>query len=412
MGIVLFIVGVILAGATIITFFPIRRDPLSGTSFVVGWLTSELAAQIFVLNAVLVTIVCVEGATNSTLGSIGLALDLLGAVLLVVLVILGRFHARALVERSLATIPGFPVDATDELANPRWSRWWRSALAIPLPGKKIEAIKGLRYAPGSGPSHTLDLYRPAAGVEGAPVMLYIHGGAWVIGDKREQGKPMMFELVSRGWVCVSINYRLSPKATWPDHIVDVKMAIVWVKEHIAEFGGDPSFVVISGGSAGGHLASLAALSANDPAFQPGFEEAETTVDACVSLYGVLDMTADPATSGIHGPGLKILLERQVMKVPIDANRSLFEQASPQYRVRSDAPPFLVLAGTNDTLVPVAVPRAFVPALRAVSDAPVGYIELPIAQHAFDVMASPRCSATTAGVVAFLDAVRVRATAKP
>ncbi len=90
-------------------------------------------------------------------------------------------------------------------------------------------------------------------------MVYVHGGAWIIGDKREQGKPMMFELVARGWVCVAINYRLSPKGTWPDHIVDVKKALAWVKEHIAEYGGDPAFVAISGGSAGGHLCALAAL---------------------------------------------------------------------------------------------------------------------------------------------------------
>jgi len=78
-------------------------------------------------------------------------------------------------------------------------------------------------------------------------MVYIHGGAWVIGDKREQGKPMMFELVSRGWVCVTINYRLSPKATWPEHIIDCKQALAWVKAHIAEYGGDPGFVAVSGG---------------------------------------------------------------------------------------------------------------------------------------------------------------------
>ena len=412
MGIVLFIIGVVLATATIITFFPIRRDPLSGTSFVVGWLTSELAGQLFVLNAALVVVVCIEGATSSVLGRVGLGLDLLGAVLLVVLIIEGRVRARQVVVRSLASIPGFPVDASDALEHPRWSRWWRSAIAIPFPGGGITSTKGVRYAPEAGASHTLDIYRPAGGVEGAPVLLYVHGGAWVIGDKREQGKPMMFELVKRGWVCVSINYRLSPKATWPEHIIDVKTAIVWTKEHIAEFGGDPDFLAIAGGSAGGHLVSLAALSAGDPAFQPGFEGADTSVDACVSLYGVLDMTADPATSGIHGPGLKILLERQVMKVPIESNRSLFEQASPQHRVRRDAPPFLVLAGTNDTLVPVAVPRAFVPALREISEAPVGYVELPLAQHAFDVMASPRCSATTAGVVAFLEAVRTHASARP
>ncbi len=106
-------------------------------------------------------------------------------------------------------------------------------------------------------------------------MVYIHGGAWMIGEKREQGKPMMYELVARGWVCVAINYRLSPKATWPDHIVDAKRAVGWVKEHIGDYGGDPSFVAVSGGSAGGHLCALLALSAGDPAFQPGFEEVET-----------------------------------------------------------------------------------------------------------------------------------------
>jgi acetyl esterase/lipase len=147
------------------------------------------------------------------------------------------------------------------------------------------------------------------------------------------------------------------------------------------------------------------LSPGDPAFQPGFEEADTSVDACVPLYGVLEMTADRETSGRYGPGLKVLLEHQVMKRSIAENRELFEAASPLHRIRADAPPFLVVHGTNDTLVPIAVPRAFVPALRAVSRNPVGYIELPLAQHAFDVTASPRTSATTAGIVAFLDAVR-------
>ena len=98
----------------------------------------------------------------------------------------------------------------------------------------------------------------------------------------------------------------------------------------------------------------------------------------------------------------------MFKKKIREHRDEFEAASPQYRIHAAAPPFLVLHGTHDTLVPVAVPRAFVPALRAVSENPVAYVELPFAQHAFDVTASPRTSATTAGVVAFLTAVRDRA----
>ena len=232
-------------------------------------------------------------------------------------------------------------------------------------------------------------------------MVYIHGGAWMIGEKREQGKPMMYELVARGWVCVAINYRLSPKATWPDHIVDAKRAVAWVKEHIDEYGGDPSFVAVSGGSAGGHLCALLALSAGDPAFQPGFEEADTSVQACVPFYGVMDLTSSPEGSAIFGPGLLKMLEKKVMKTTESEHPELFRAASPTYRVRAEAPPFFVLQGVNDTLVPVESARTFVERLRAVSAEPVAYAELPLAQHAFDILASLRCQATTSAVADFL-----------
>ena len=174
--------------------------------------------------------------------------------------------------------------------------------------------RNIDYWGDGNPRHRLDVYRSRLAPPGkAPVMVYIHGGAWMIGDKREQGKPMMYELVARGWVCVAINYRLSPKATWPDHIVDAKRAVAWVKEHIDEYGGDPSFVAVSGGSAGGHLCALLALSAGDPTFQPGFEEADTTVQACIPFYGVMDLTSSPEGSAIFGPGLVKMLEKTVMK---------------------------------------------------------------------------------------------------
>jgi acetyl esterase/lipase len=88
------------------------------------------------------------------------------------------------------------------------------------------------------------------------------------------------------------------------------------------------------------------------------------------------------------------------------HEDVFVKASPVARVHPDAPPFFVLHGANDTLVPVEVARRFVAELRSVSKAPVLYAEMPNAQHAFDVLASLRCQATTAGVTTFLDAVRV------
>ena len=119
----------------------------------------------------------------------------------------------------------------------------------------------------------------------------------------------------------------------------------------------------------------------------------------------MDMTVDPAAAGVHGTGLLEMLERKVMKVSSAEHPEVFRRASPTLRVNAGAPPFFVLQGGNDTLVPVEVARQFVDALRRVAAAPVAYAELPLAQHAFDVLASLRCQATTAGVIAFLDAVR-------
>lgn len=392
--------------AVVTIYVPIRRDPLTGTAFFVGWLTGELAGQLAILDVIVVGLLFWGGAGSTSLGVVGFCLAGGAFLGLVVALVVGR-RARHVVQTALSSTPGLPIEMSRADFTPSWGRWWRVVRAIPLPSRRISTLKDIPYVVDGAKAQRLDVYSPAGGTTGAPVMIYVHGGAWVLGDKREQGKPMLFELVERGWVCFSINYRLSPRAVWPDHINDVLAAIAWVKEHAVQYGGDPSFVALSGGSAGGHLAALAGLAGDDDTFKVGFQGADCSVDACIPIYGVLDMTGDPDSSGRYGPGLKILLERQVIKQRVVEARAVYEAASPSYRLRADAPPFLVLHGTHDTLVPVAVPRAFVPALRAVSSSPVAYIELPLAQHAFDVMASPRCSAAVAGIVAFLDAVRAR-----
>ena len=237
-------------------------------------------------------------------------------------------------------------------------------------------------------------------------MVYIHGGAWMIGEKREQGKPMMYELVARGWVCVAINYRLSPKATWPDHIVDAKRAVAWVKEHIDEYGGDPSFVAVSGGSAGGHLCALLALSVGDPTFQPGFEEADTTVQACVPFYGVMDLTSSPDGAAIFGPGLRKMLEKKVMKM--HGSRSTPSSSGTRRRRTGSGPRHPRSSSSRASTTRWcrwSRHGLFVERLRSVSRQPVAYAELPLAQHAFDVLASLRCQATTSAVADFLEAAR-------
>ena len=162
------------------------------------------------------------------------------------------------------------------------------------------------------------------------MLLQIHGGAWMIGNKDQQGLPLMYHLAARGWVCVSANYRLSPRATFPDHLVDLKRALAWIRENADEYGMDPDFVVVTGGSAGGHLASLVALTPNDPEYQPGFEAADTTVQACVPFYGVYDFTD---RRGIWKRSLlRPMLEHRILKKRFRDDPEAFEKASPMSRV--------------------------------------------------------------------------------
>lgn len=407
MGIVLLIFAVLLFLGVATSYRPIRTEPIATPAFLTGWLISELGFQHAVWTAAVAGLLVWLGALGSTFGEVGLAIMAVNWLGLLGHDLLGR-HARKLVVRSLAETPGFPVAVTADDQRMRWHRWWRSFLALPVKGRKVAVEKGIDYFGDGLDAHRLDVITDARGASGAPVLVYVHGGAWVFGDKREQALPMMYEMARRGWVCVAINYRLSPKATWPDHIVDVKHALAWVKREIHAFGGDPSFVALAGGSAGGHLVALAALTPGVEAFGGGNPEArDVTVDAVIPIYGVHDMEGHPDLMGRFGRGLTTLLETQVMKATMLEAPEVFAQASPLEHVSADAPPTYVLQGTHDTLVPVVVARRFVAELRAAGAPVVAYTELPFAQHAFDITASPRSAASTSGIAAFLEAVRSR-----
>ena len=292
-----------------------------------------------------------------------------------------------------------------EMAPPLSSPITRRQVVNPVPQlrRRYATTRDVSYGE-MGRRNQLDVWRRAdLPLDGkAPVLVQVHGGAWITGNKEQQGAALMAHLAERGWVCVAVNYRLSPKATWPDHIVDVKRALAWVKEHIAEYGGDPDFVAITGGSAGGHLSSLAALTPNVAAFQPGFEDADTTVQAAVPFYGVYDFTNRDGTSRAD---MEDMLARMVFKSKLADSRDVWEQASSMSWVGPDAPPFFVIHGTNDSLAPVEQARSFSHMLREASNEPVVYAELPRAQHAFDILSSVRTRATVEAVDRFLAFVR-------
>jgi acetyl esterase/lipase len=239
----------------------------------------------------------------------------------------------------------------------------------------------------------------------APVLLQVPGGAWVFGMRRPQSYALLSHLADRGWICVAIDYRVSPRHTWPDHIVDVKQALAWIKENIADYGGDPDFVAITGNSAGGHLSSLAALTPNEPQWQPGFEDADTSVVAAAPIYGRYDwFTA-------HGSGRRefiAFLQRFVVKKRFAEHKQVYVDASSIKRLRPDAPPFFILHGQDDSIIPVPEGREFADALREVSTSTVAYAEIPHAQHAFDFYyGSPRAHYTAEAVEQFLSWVHAK-----
>lgn len=408
MAVALLAVLAALLAAGLIATRPVVRPPLSGLAFTVGFPAGELAGQLLVVEIAMVLAALATGWPRGIPGDVDAALGVANLCVFARLLYLG-VRARGVVSAALGSVTGMD-DVAATRTRDAWLRWWRTCLAAPIGSRGVTVHRNLPYVDDGDEAHLLDVYVPASGARNAPVLLFVHGGAWVFGSKRGQGLPMLHELAARGWVCVTCNYRLSPAATWPDHVVDVKRALAWTRTHAHEFGGDPvRFLAVAGNSAGGHLAALSALAWNEAVWQPGFEEADTRVDACVSLYGVLELTGDPDLAGRQGRAVAVLLERAVMKASIAEARAVYEAASPLHRLGADAPPFLVLHGTRDSLVPVGVARAFVEAFRRETGAPVCYIELPGAQHAFDLLCSPRCTASTRGIAAFLDALVARKT---
>ena len=381
---------------------PIYRPAgLATLSFFAGWLTTELALH-HILWQVAATVLFVwAGALAAWPGWLALGIVVVSWIGLARAFVNARTAERvveAALEKGLGAnyrervLPGVQERLAPEID------WRRILLPFPMSHPEVERLRNIEYWREDGRPIRLDVYRRKDRPANCPTILQIHGGAWILGSKDEQGIPLMLELASRGWVCVNANYRLSPRATFPDPLIDLKRAIAWIRTHGAEYGANPDFVVVTGGSAGGHLASLVALTANCPEYQPGFEHVDTSVRACVPFYGVYDFT--DRHGHYRNPGLLRLLERRVMKQSFRDSPDAFHRASPMSCVTASAPPFFVIHGDRDTLVPVAEARRFVETL---SDAgvPVVYAEVPGAQHAFEIFPSLRTTLVVRGVERFL-----------
>jgi acetyl esterase/lipase len=293
-----------------------------------------------------------------------------------------------------------PAEAAPVDVDPRPGRRMPPYLSFRAQRQRCLYRSSVRY--GDHPAQLLDVWRRPDLPPDAPVLLFVPGGAWVQGSRVLQGHTMLHHLVKQGWVCLTMDYRVSPVHRWPRHVADVNAAVAWARANVDKFGGNRDFVAIAGCSAGGHLAALVGLTPGDAAFRGELAaDADTSVDAVVGIYGRYDWE-DRSTP--ERDRFVDFLERIVVRKRIARHPEVFRDASPIARVHRNAPPFLVIHGSKDSVIPVEQARSFVERLRDVSHSMVGYLELPGAGHGYDLIDAERAGAAAHAASLFLNQV--------
>ncbi len=333
---------------------PLWLPAMITTSLAPFWAISRIGA-----GAVFVAI----GGTRLAMGRLGLAM--LG----VSLVGLGALMSRN--ARSVRLLrPGIATPVFEE------------ALPATLTGRPVptppdlEQLDELPY----GEAGTFDLVRSRRRTPRAPLFVYVHGGGWTGGGPQKQARRMYHSLAREGWTVAALRYPLAPAATISDQVRAIKQAIHHFRTEAEHYGIDPGRIVLSGSSAGGHLASLAALSTSEE-FHDGLEPADVSVAACIPMYGIYDM-ANRFKTRPDWP----YVDRDVMRGSYHEKPDEFHAVSPIDHVRADAPPFLVIHGTHDSLVPIAEAEVFVAAAEQ-TGADVDFVRVLGAQHGFDAVSS-------------------------
>lgn len=385
----------------------IPRKSVPWAVFATALLATELAWIWLPIQVFLAWILVAGGALDSGLGTLAMIVLLVTWPGLVWSMWMGT-KAEAVVENALRE--GLGPDYRNRI-SPATSHLlrnkvnfsdWRNPLGMKRPG--IEVIRHIPYGP-AGVRQQLDIYRPSVIPEGGcPVLLQIHGGAWMMGDKGSQALPLLYHLASKGWICVAANYRLSPSVAFPTHLEDCKKALCWIRKHGGEYGMDTEFIAVTGGSAGGHLSALMGLTANRPELQTDDPGVDTSVQACIPFYGIYDFLV---RYNQH-PNRRVyerFLTGKVLHETVQDNPDLWELASPIAQIHPAAPPFMLLHGALDSLAAVAEGRVFSKKLREVSQSPVVYVEMPGAEHGWDGVRSLRTEHTIDGVHRFLEWTR-------
>lgn len=220
--------------------------------------------------------------------------------------------------------------------------------AILPPGAIVH--REIPYMPDGHQRHLLDLYLPA-GTKDAPLIIWIHGGAWLAGDK---SNPRPLPFLADGFAVASINYRLSQHATFPAQIIDCKAAVRWLRANARRYGIDPNRFAVWGESAGGHLAALVGTTGDANVFEPNDGlPISSQVQAVLDFFGPTDLTQmdDHRAPGPIVPNSPDSPEARLIGGPIQQNKEKAALANPIRYVSKSDPPFMIVHGDQDPLVP-------------------------------------------------------------
>ena len=307
----------------------------------------------------------------------------------------------------------------------RWEDQIQSRVILTLPAvpdQRLEQNIPFATIPDTSRQLVCDIWQPNATVTPSGLaFIYLHGSAWYLLDKDLGTRPLFSHLAAQGHVIMDVAYRLSPETDMMGMVHDVKRAIIWMKEQAGTYGVNPDRVVIGGGSAGAHLALLAAYTANDPRFTPTeLTGKDVSVNAVISLYGPADLTAmyfhtnqDLTTRSIPGKPKKAVPTQMpgwiIKKMGKNYHRLGFDKGfanagtfapllgghpdecpetyahfSPVTHVHPACPSTLLLHGEHDTMAPVKSTRLLYARLIEKKVKTVMHI-LPQTDHAFDLI---------------------------
>jgi len=228
-----------------------------------------------------------------------------------------------------------------------------ASAATPLP-EGTRVLKDLAYVAGGHERQKLDLYLPPAG-EHWPLVVSIHGGAFRMGSKDGEPVETVGALVARGFAVAAINYRLSQHAVFPAQIEDARAAVRWLRVNAALHGYDPDRIASFGTSAGGHLAAMLGTAGDVTAFDVGANPGVSSrVQAVVDFFGPTDflqMDAHRLSSEAMVHETPDSPESQLVGGPIRKNPDEVARANPITYATKDDPPFLIVHGDADLLVP-------------------------------------------------------------